>query len=344
MGIVALTDERCRLVVQGRVLHVERAGTSHALPLAEVDEVMLHGAADLTPAARNLLLRQGIDVAFFTADGRYLGRLSAPASRNAARRFAWYRLVADPARSLPLARALIAAKIRNQRTVLLARQRRARVPLVADVLAALRTQVADLDRAATTEAIMGHEGLAARRYYQAVGALLRHPTITFTERNRRPPKDPFNACLSYGYALLQSRVEHAVWRAGLDPGLGVLHSAERGAPALALDLMEPFRPVIDDMVLTLMNRGQLHDDDFRRPVDGAAGLEADLDTEAVHLAKVGRAVMVQAWARTSSQAHPNPRLEAAVPLVHWVLDQAQQLAAIAEERAERFFPFTLEQR
>lgn len=341
--IVSLTDRGSRLVVQSGALIVQRAGEDHPLLLSQVDEVQLHGGAELTAAARGLLLRAGVDVSFFTADGRYTGRMSAAGSKTASRRFAWYRFVGDPGRKLAMARGIIAGKIHNQRAVLLVRQRRARDAAVADVLVGLRAMAPTVSAAASSEVLLGHEGAAAASYYGGLGRLVSNPDLPFAKRSRRPPKDGFNAALSYGYALLLSRVEHAIWRAGLDPGLGVLHSAERGAPALALDLMEELRPVVDDMVLTLVNRRQLHLEDFQHPAeDPDAGLDAAIDPEAVHLGRLGRSVLLQAWARALSVTHPHPTQDRRMPLELIIPELALQAAALCEGRAERWTSFRLE--
>jgi CRISP-associated protein Cas1 len=343
MAIVSLIDGDARLVLRAGVLTVERGGEAHALVLDQIDEVQLHAGADLSPAARGLLLREGVDVAFFSRDGRYLGRLQAAGSRTAARRFAWYRLCSSPVWSLDLARQVITAKIHNQRAILLVRQRRVRSTVVADRLTQLRALRADVQRAPSAASLLGIEGAAAAAHYAAMGELNSNPDLPFRGRNRRPPKDGFNAALSYGYALLCSRVEQAIARAGLDPGLGVLHSAERGAPALALDLMEPLRPVVDDMVLTLVNRRQLQPGDLRSPAeDPDAGLEAELDPSAVLLNRLGRAVLLQAWSRTLASPHRHPTEDRRAPFEQLILDTARQLAALVEGRTQTWHPLLLE--
>jgi CRISP-associated protein Cas1 len=113
---------------------------------------------------------------------------------------------------------------------------------------------------------LGYEGLAAAHYFSAFSTLLKTGELGdfhFTQRNRRPPKDPVNALLSYCYALLAKECSVALMGEGLDPWWGFFHQARHGRPALALDLMEPFRPIIaDSVVITAINTGMVKPRDF----------------------------------------------------------------------------------
>jgi CRISPR-associated protein Cas1 len=129
------------------------------------------------------------------------------------------------------------------------------------------------------ESARGHEGLSAAIYFFVFGRLLRGPWI-FRDRNRRPPRDPVNAMLSFGYTLLLSHVTSAVITAGLDPCVGFLHPEYRGRPSLALDLMEEFRSqVVDRLVLALVNQGIMKPENFSKAEDGGVYM----DTETIRL-------------------------------------------------------------
>lgn len=333
MSLISLLDARSRLVVRNGQLAVEQAGVVvETLPVTSVQEVHLHGQADLTAAARNLLLRHGIDVVLLRGDGRVIGRLSSYRSNAGDRRLAWLRLVLDEPRRLALSKQIVAGKIRNQRAVALRRQRRVRDDRVADALAAMRTWMVDLNLATSLDAVRGYEGAAAAQWFAAFGKLLTNKAFVFDGRNRYPPKDPVNACLSYGYAMLLSRVEHAVWAAGLDPYVGVLHEAGRGAPALALDLMEEWRPLVDDLVLTLLNRGELTPEDFRHPANDELGLDAEPDPSAVLLDRTGKTVLIEAWTRALGEPVRHPTRENVWTVADMIKEQALQAAALAEGR------------
>jgi CRISPR-associated protein Cas1 len=116
--------------------------------------------------------------------------------------------------------------------------------------------------------LLGLEGSGSSAYYGALGAMLRDGW-EFAGRVKRPPTDPVNALLSFGYTVLTNQVVSLVWAVGLDPGIGVLHQPGFGKPALALDLVEQFRPlIVDSVVLTLLNTGQLKPNDFRTELGG----------------------------------------------------------------------------
>jgi CRISPR-associated protein Cas1 len=344
MALLALHDPDARLTVQAGGLVVVREGKEVAsVPLRDVDEVHLHGRADLSAAARDLCLREGIPVVFFTADGRYKGRLVGPLDRQGQRRLAQVRHLLDPGRRLDLARWIIKGKLTNQRAALLERNRRHQDEGVADTLAALRALIPRVEQAESLDALRGLEGLGARHHFAGVASALRNELFPFDGRNRHPPRDPVNACLSYGYALLTARVEHAVLGAGLDPFVGALHDVGRGAPCLVLDLVEEWRPLVDGVVLTLLNRRQLTPEDFRMPDLAELGARAELEgaEEAVYLGPVARNALLHAVERALDQTSTHP-----VRGDTWVRrtlfrEQALQVARLFEGTTPAYRPVTL---
>lgn len=336
MSVLALMENDLRLVRRGGGLVVERRGASvSSVQTHHLREVHLYGAADVSAAARNALLREGIDVVYLTLDGRYRGRLVAAEGKNGALRLAQYGLVADRVRRLTLAKQLVEGKIANQQELLQRRQRRLRDERIADAMVALRDLRARSADAADLDVLRGFEGMAARWFFEAFGKALRHPELTFEGRNRRPPRDPVNACLSYGYTLLVVRVEQAVRAVGLDVYLGALHEAGRGAPALALDLAEEARPVVDDLVLTLLNRRQLSADDFRRPPEEEVGPDME---DAVYLGKVGRTILMRAWEQRLREREAHPITGERWPLLALFQEQARQVARVCQGEADVYRP------
>lgn len=307
----------------------------------QLRELHLYGDAGLTTAARNLLMREGIDVVFLTADGRYRGRLVAAESRAGERRMAQYALLHDPTRRLTLARSIVIGKLQNQRRLLLRRQQTLRDEVIADALAALRVSAQTANTAPDLDALRGVEGYGARVYFEGLARAIINPSFTFTGRNRNPPRDPVNACLSFGYALAQVQVEHAARASGLDPYLGALHEPGRGAPSLALDLLEELRPTVDGVVLTLLNRRQLSPEDFRRPLADELGGKAAHEGEAVYLADPGRAVLLREWERTLTQQTPHPLTGERWSLRGLIREQCAQVARVFEGQAEAYIPLTL---
>ena len=342
-----------RLSVRGGAFLVEYRGEPvRTLRPQDVEEVHSFGDVEITPAARRRLLHQGIDVVFHTRDGRVQGRLSGQQSRAGERRLAQLRLVLDPSQRLAVARAVVAGKIGNQHAMVRRVQRRARSEPCADALAALRAYATMAECAEGLDVLRGVEGIAARVYFGVLGQGITNPLFTFTGRNRRPPRDPVNAVLSFLYTLLAQRAEAAVRGAGLDPFVGFVHDAGRGHAACAFDLMEEWRPLVDRMALTLFNRRQLAPEDFRDPGLDPASLAEPLESldrgdrptpadprPAVHLAPVGRSVVLTAWARWTQERVWSPVREARFPREDLIRHQAQQLARCCEDPTRAYHPF-----
>jgi CRISPR-associated protein Cas1 len=181
--------------------------------------------------------------------------------RNSFARAAQYQVAADQTRSLDFARAVVRAKLLNQRTML----RRNAEPVLPEALRELDVANAMAVDASDIGRLLGAEGLGAAAYFRGFAAMLRSPLgeFHFDARNRRPPRDPVNAMLSFAYALLSKEVTVALAAEGLDPWWGLYHRPRHGRPSLALDLMEEFRPIIaDSAVISAVNNGMIGLDDF----------------------------------------------------------------------------------
>jgi len=311
-AILAIQDPSAILGAKKMALVVSREGAEvRRVPIGHVSEVHLFGAIEVTARARELLLREGVDVVCMTRAGSYLGRWLGVESRWSERRLAQYQRLSDPVFALDLARRVVLGKMNNQRAWCQRIAREREIEEVSAAVVAIRALERSVARAQATDELMGVEGRASVLYYRSLGRALRHPEIEFKRRTRRPPRDPVNACLSFGYTLLLSKVVAAIHRAGLDPHLGALHQAGRGKPALALDLMEGWRPLVDRMVWRLFNRKQLGLGDFETPESWAeeepsvdvlptSGIEvaAQGDGEPpppVYMAASGRAVFLTEW-------------------------------------------------
>ncbi len=297
---LACEGERLRVVREGRTVQEVR--------LQSLDGVLALGTLGITAQAARRRLRRGIDVTFLDQRGRYLGRLSGPGSRNAALRLEQVRRALDEPFRLALAARFVRGKLRNQRAVLLRYRRRHDREAIRDAAGRLRVLAERTGAAEDLEELMGIEGAGSRVYFSVFGRLLKNPLFTFPGRNRRPPRDPVNACLSFGYTVTGALLEGEVAGAGLDPAQGYLHRPAWNRPSLALDLLEEMRaPVVDSLVLTLINRNQLGPADFGPPGENAGGEGEDtspwLDEApepnparegAVHLGRTGRPVFLKA--------------------------------------------------
>jgi CRISP-associated protein Cas1 len=213
---------------------------------------------------RNWALSTGVEVVFCSQRGRYLGQMVS-GHVNRVERLRNQLAAADiPERFLPLARALVEAKIRKQAVLLRRMMRKDTADMLAESVEMMEGYADMLPQAKDREEIMGLEGAAARAYFQAWTVCV-DPAFGFTGRNRRPPLDVVNSALSFGYAILLSEAVSALVATGLDPAIGFLHTEHDGRPSLALDLAEEFRPlVVDQVVLEALRRRRLRPAHGRR--------------------------------------------------------------------------------
>ncbi len=258
------------------------------LNLKRIRQVVCLGRVGMTTPFMQRAVRDGIDVILLDEHGGSGGQVTSLGYSDPAVRRAQYRMADDERALRELARAFVDGKLASMRVALLRAGRRepsAEVAGVAETPAITRLVLGD---ATSYEQVLGHEGSGTREYFRA-WRLLIGPDWGFTSRERRPPPDPVNAMLSFGYTLLVQEAAVALSMAGLDPAVGFLHRARWGRPCLALDLIEEFRPVIvDAVVLRCLTAGVVRFEDFetvpdRRVPDeraGAAGVPGRL--RAVH--------------------------------------------------------------
>jgi len=243
-----------RLVVR------RREGEDASIRLLDVSQLSLYGNVQLSAQALRALAERGIPVFHHTYGGWLTAVTTAVPSRNVELRVRQYRVADEEGRALPIARAMVAGKLRNQRTLL----RRNHPGEVGAVLAELTRYARLAQEAPSTDRLFGLEGMAARVYFSSFAGMLRDPMgFDLAGRDRRPPPDPVNATLSFLYALLVKDAVRALLAVGLDPYRGVYHRLRYGRPSLALDLMEEFRPLVADSVaLGLINNRVLERRDF----------------------------------------------------------------------------------
>ena len=283
------------------------------------------------------LASDAITLVLLDDNGRFKARLEGPVSGNVLLRQAQHRAVENAAFTLALARAVVAGKIKNQRQVLL---RGAREAKLADDETALTRTALDLaaslralPAAASLDVLRGIEGESARNYFGALNLLVRpdlRATFAMDGRSRRPPRDRMNALLSFFYSMWMNDCRSACEAAGLDPQLGFLHALRPGRAALALDLMEEFRPFADRLALTLVNRSQLSAADFDEREGGAVLLQGD-----------ARKAVVVAYQERKQEALAHPLLAESVPLGLVPLVQARLLARHVRGEAATYLPFQM---
>ena len=246
----------------GDTLRMQSQGTTIAeARLLDVSSLSIFGNVQVTAQATRELIDRDIPICHFTYGGWLKGVTSGMGHKNVELRIAQYRAAGDEAVALPVAREMVIAKMRNSR-VIMRRNHPGSPGSALDEIQRLAERARSADTFAT---LLGMEGAAARVYFAHFGALLNTDVagFDFRRRNRRPPRDPVNAVLSFLYSMLMRQTFVSALTVGFDPYLGLYHQPKYGRPALALDLAEEFRPIIaDSVVLTLFNNGELNERDF----------------------------------------------------------------------------------
>ncbi|MEM2900662.1 MAG: CRISPR-associated endonuclease Cas1 [Thermoplasmata archaeon] len=238
--------------------------------IMEISQLCIFGNVTITTPLMHELFSQGIPICYFTYGGWFKGIASGMPHKNVALRIGQYSAYHDDKRLLSFARTFVVGKIKNCRTML----RRNIKEDKGNAIESLSKYAEDANEANSIESLLGIEGAAARVYFSQFGGMLNNKDVAlfdFNTRNRRPPKDPVNAMLSFLYALLTKTYTITLLSVGFDPYLGYLHKVRYGRPALALDLMEEMRPIIcDSVVVTMINKNEIDEDDFIRRAGSCA--------------------------------------------------------------------------
>jgi CRISPR-associated protein Cas1 len=333
-SIAVPPDEALPLIVQSKHARIGKDGETLKITdeergetqvrLIDISDVALFGNVSISTPALTALFEREIPVTFHSHGGWFRGLAQGIGHRNVEVRTAQYRMSFDEAACLRFARELVAAKIANQRTILRRNWRGTPEERQAalDRLGAARRGA---DGATTLATLLGIEGDAAAVYFRAFAGLIKPPedregagdlaAFRFDARNRRPPCDPVNAMLSLAYAMLTRHLTITLASVGLDPYRGFYHAPRYGRPALALDIMEPFRAIIaDSVVLSAVNTGEVAPNDFVVAITGTA------------LTQAGRRRFVEAFERRLSQETTHPVFGYQVSMRRMLVVQARLLS------------------
>jgi len=291
---IHLTGER--LEVFGRNPATDRDETLREIPLRDLDRLIISESVHITQPAMAALLSAGIFIQVFSWSGKFLGSFLPAQNNHGLARLRQYQRALDPAFALQMAGRIITAKLYNQRRVLqrvaLSRDAagsddgsppaEAGSPAVEKMaLAEVKSALTWLDqlfgsigRSQSIDEVRGYEGAATARYFQVWSGLLPE-AFPFERRSKRPPLNPVNACISFGSTLIYNEEVAFLHAHGLDPALGLLHATEDGRWSLALDLIEPFRPVfVEALTLDLFSHQILNAQHFE-PKNGGVYLNEE---------------------------------------------------------------------
>jgi CRISPR-associated protein Cas1 len=297
------------------------------IPIEKVTQVVIGNGCHLTSGAIELLLSVKVAIVFVDYHDKYIGTLVTPLNGNQFLRRAQYHAAETKELAIYFGRRFLGGKVHNQRTLI---QRYARQQ---DHLRGYVDQMGHylkhIDKCTDIPTMMGYEGQAAKVYFEALGQIMGEKWA-FTGRNRRPPRDPINALLSYGYTILEGVVTSSLHRVGLDPYVGFVHEVYPGRKSLALDLLEEFRPIIvDSAILGIVGNRILNPEDFR------------VDFGVCQMPENTRKIFLQKYQARLDQSVQHPVTQEQTTYAKLILGQARHLASVLLKDAQDYMPVRL---
>ncbi len=286
MSWIYLTEPGARLTERGGCYVISRENET----ICEIPKEVAEGAViiDTVQVSSHVVtdfLKRGLPLTWLSSTGKFFGRLETTQNQDVMRQAEQFALQEDDKFRVDLSRRIIFAKVYNQITVLRRYNRSANDPDIDKAIHDIRRTADNLHKAETINSIMGYEGTMARIYFAALGHIM-PDEFKFEKRTRQPPTDRFNSMLSFGYTLLMYDFYTAIVNVGLHPYVGFLHSLSNGHPALASDLMEPWRPaIVDSMCLSLVSHHEIRAEQFIQ----------DTENDGVYLDKIGRRIFIKAY-------------------------------------------------
>lgn len=301
----------------------ERKAILHSSTL---DSLYLFGNVQISTQALHLLNDRGIPVVLADNLGRFKGIFYPGTSKNLVLRLKQYALHQDEERQFALAKKIVYGKLKNQLYVL-----RRKCPTARSRITGLKELLNSLDECEGIQELIGVEGFFANEYFSILGEIF-DQEWQFDGRNRRPPKDPINAALSFGYTMLHNVVLSTVVGVGFDPLMGVLHRERYGRFSLVLDLMEEFRPIlVDQLVISLVNSKQLRKKDFIETID-----------RAYILTDAGRRQFITAFKNRLMTKHYHALLKSSVEYIRIIEAQVKIFGKCVLGELPTYFPFVQE--
>lgn len=312
------------------VIDVEKKKVGQ-LPIHAIQGINCFGNVMVSPFLIGFCGEKGVNLAFFTEYGRFLGRFNGKQTGNVLLRKAQYKIAETQPE--PIARNMIAAKITNSRSVLYRHIRNhGENPEMQQVITQITDALSRVKRAETIDSIRGIEGEVAALYFSVFNELIlpkQQTDFSFTKRSKRPPLDPVNALLSFLYSVVGNDIAAALQGVGLDPQVGFLHQDRSGRSSLAQDVLEEFRAwLVDRLVLSLINKRQIKASDFTTEISGAVILKDE-----------ARKTLLQAFQERKQEEIQHPFTEEKTPIGLLPHIQALLLARHLRGDLETYPPF-----
>lgn len=334
MGALYVTEQGAMLRRTGeRLLVTKDNELVQDVPIVHIDQVVIVGNIQITTPAVALLLQKEIDVVFMSVHGKYRGRLMTTGSKFAELRHRQLRLVENDALVLSLARSLVVAKLNGQAALL------RRLEPSRKAVAGIEQATREAQRASSLNALRGYEGSGAAAFFGGLQALF-PAQWGFARRVYHPPTDRINALLSLGYTLLLKDAMAATQLVGLDPYVGVFHALDYGRPSLCLDLIEPFRPVVDGLVVSLVSSGRIAWDEFSERKQDRAMLLTDGARKRYLQAyedRMARRTPANSLAADAEAGHPGPAEQTTVR--RCIELESRAWARVVMGKSKGFVPF-----
>ncbi|MBE0541557.1 MAG: type I-C CRISPR-associated endonuclease Cas1 [Verrucomicrobia bacterium] len=312
-----------------------------SVPIHHLESICVFGPSTISPPALDLCWESGVAVNYLSEFGYLQARMTGVADTSVTLRRAQFRAADIPAKCAAITRQIIAGKLQNSRNSLLRGAReseisdhKSQITEVTDALARQIRRLAEFeisDRQSQIDELRGAEGMGGATYFGVFALLLKQQRddFSFTTRSRRPPRDRINCLLSFLYALVRHDCIAALTSIGLDPFVGFLHAERPNRPALALDLMEEFRPwLADRLAVTLVNRQQIGRDDFKIREGGA-----------VEFTDAGRKRVIKAYQERKQERLTHPLLDQEFRIAQVPFVQARVLARYLRGDLPDYIPF-----
>lgn len=334
LNTLYITKENGYLSLDGEnlVLHINNEEAIR-LPFSNVESIVCMNYLGCSPAVMGKCAAEQVSLCFVSPTGRFLARVTGPVKGNVFLRRDQIRLYDNETDKLNVIRAILTAKIKNTKNLIL-RSRRDNPEIdedgfVSHTLEVLQKNISNINTETDIDALRGIEGQSAKAYFNIFNRLITKQKEDFVlfDRTKRPPLDRVNAVLSFLYTVCTNDIASAIECVGLDPYIGIFHTLRPGRFSLACDVMEEFRPLIERLTISLINLKSISKDDFDVQISGA-----------VLLNDAGRKKVISAWQNKKKEVILHPYLKEKVAIGLFPYVQANLMAKYIRGENDQYYP------